>query len=112
MMAMMNDDHKNDGNGDQKEGKGDFKTLNHPLKCGTSDLKNLEPSFNIDVAHLVPAEEGIILQNHLKKKHLQMQSIQHQENLICVPHNHSKLPRCRLAGGDVHLQPGSEIVSI
>ena len=103
MMAMMNDDHKNDGNGDQKEGKGDFKTLNHPLKCGTSDLKNLEPSFNIDVAHLVPAEEGIILQNHLKKKHLQMQSIQHQENLICVPHNHSKLPRCRLAGRDVHL---------
>ena len=38
---MMNDDHKNDGNGDQKEGKGDFKTLKHPLKCGTSDLKTL-----------------------------------------------------------------------
>ena len=28
---------------------------------------NLEPSLHIDVAHLVPTEEGIVFKNHLKK---------------------------------------------
>ena len=28
---------------------------------------HLEPSLHIDVAHLVPAEEGIVFQNHLGK---------------------------------------------
>ena len=32
------------------------------------DVKmNLEPAFDIDVAHLVPAEEGVVFKNHLEK---------------------------------------------
>ena len=32
-------------------------------------LSYFEPSFDIDVAHLLPAEEGVIFKNHLMPCH-------------------------------------------
>ena len=49
-----------------------------------------EPSFDIDVAHLLPAEEGVVFENHL----------------VCVPDDDAQLPRSWLSWGNVHLKSG------
>ena len=83
-------------------------------------MKYFEPSFDIDVAHLLPAEEGVIFKNHLMPCHdvdvdevVDMDDVYdviydvyddlYKDDLVCVPDDNAQLPRGWFSWRYVHL---------
>ncbi len=57
--------------------------------CALDVLLTLDPALDVDVAHLLPGEEGVVLQHHV----------------VRVPDDAAQLVALGLPRGDVHLRP-------